>query len=52
MKATLSADGKPGPCYDHPGAMEDQLRFIRKLTAELDRHENIVVWNTWQKIGY
>ncbi len=49
---TLPADGKPGPCYDHPGAMADQLRFIRKLVETLGRFENLVVWNTWQEIGY
>ncbi len=49
---TLPADGKPGPCYDHPGAMADQLRFIRKLVETLGRFENVVVWNTWQEIGY
>ncbi|MCL2708233.1 MAG: beta-galactosidase [Defluviitaleaceae bacterium] len=51
-QTTLPADGKPGPCYDHPGATEDQLRFIRRLVGELSIHENIVVWNTWQEIGY
>ncbi|MEI6972524.1 MAG: beta-galactosidase, partial [bacterium] len=50
--STLPADGKPGPCYDHPGAMADQLRFIRKLVQTLGRFENVVVWNTWQEIGY
>jgi len=51
-QATLPADGKPGPCYDHPGAMADQLRFIRRLVHTLGAYENIVVWNTWQEIGY
>jgi beta-galactosidase len=51
-QATLPADGKPGPCYDHPGAMADQLRFIKKLVEVLGPYENIVVWNTWQEIGY
>lgn len=51
-QSTLFADGKPGPCYDHAGAMEDQLRFIRRLVTELGAYENIVVWNTWQEIGY
>jgi beta-galactosidase len=51
-QSTLRADGKPGPCYDHPGAMADQLRFITALVGDLGRHENIVVWNTWQEIGY
>lgn len=51
-QTTLPADGKPGPCYDHPGAMADQLRFIRKLVGVLGRYENVVVWNTWQEIAY
>ncbi len=50
--STLPADGKPGPCYDHPGAMADQLRFIRRLVETLGRFENVVVWNTWQEIDY
>lgn len=49
---TLPSDGKHGPCYDHPGAMADQLRFITRLVKTLGRFENIVVWNTWQEIGY
>ncbi len=51
-QTTLPSDGKPGPCYDHPGAMEDMKRFIRQLVKTLGRHENVVVWNTWQEIGY
>jgi len=51
-QATLPSDGKPGPCYDHPGAMADQLRFIGQLVRALGRYENIVIWNTWQEIGY
>jgi beta-galactosidase len=49
---TLPADGKPGPCYDHPGAQADQVRFIKNLVSTLGRYENVVVWNTWQEIGY
>lgn len=51
-QTTLPGDGKPGPCYDHPGAMADMLRFITRLVEFLYRYENIVVWNTWQEIGY
>lgn len=51
-QTTMPADGKPGPCYDHPGAMADHLRFIRNLVKTLGRFENVVVWNTWQEIGY
>lgn len=51
-QTTMPADGKPGPCYDHSGAMADQLRFIRTLVKTLGRFENVVVWNTWQEVGY
>jgi len=49
---TLPADGKPGPCYDHPGARADMTRFIKVLVRTLGQYENIVVWNTWQEIAY
>ncbi|MCL2774509.1 MAG: beta-galactosidase [Oscillospiraceae bacterium] len=49
---TLPADGKPGPCYDHPGAMAAQLDFTARFVDKLSVHENIVIWNTWQEIGY
>jgi beta-galactosidase GanA len=51
-QTTLPADGKPGPCFDDPGALADQLRFIRQLVGTLGRFENIACWNTWQEIGY
>ena len=51
-QSTLPADGKPGPCFDHPGARADMVRFIRELVHVLGRYENVVVWNTWQEIGY
>lgn len=51
-QSTLPADGKPGPCYDSPGAMDDHLRFIKKLVTTLGKYENIVVFNTWQEVGY
>jgi beta-galactosidase len=49
---TLPADGKPGPCYDHPGAAAEMVRFIQKLVRTLGGYENLVVWNTWQEVGY
>jgi beta-galactosidase len=51
-QSTMPGDGKPGPCFDHPGAMSDMLRFIRRLVETLGVFENIAVWNTWQEIGY
>ncbi len=49
---TLPADGKPGPCPDHAGALADQLRFLSRAVRTLGRFENVVVWNTWQEIGW
>lgn len=49
---TLPADGKPGPCFDHPGARDDMCRFVTALVRNLGRFENVVIWNTWQEIAY
>jgi len=51
-QTTLPADGKPGPCYDHPGAREDMCRFITRLVETLGRYDNLTHWNTWQEVGY
>jgi len=48
----LPADGKPGPCWDHLGAREAGVRFIGELARRIGRHDNILVWNIWQEIGF
>ena len=48
----LPADGKPGPCWDHPGARAAGARFIAELARRLGRYDNILVWNIWQEIGF
>lgn len=48
----LPADGKPGPCWDHPGARAAGERFVGALARQLGRFENIWTWNTWQEIGF
>ena len=48
----LPADGKPGPCWDHPGARADAARFVGELARRLGRFDNIRTWNTWQEIGF
>ncbi|MDD9956536.1 MAG: beta-galactosidase [Anaerolineaceae bacterium] len=49
---TIPMDGKPGPCWDHPGARSAAERFIAELARQLGRHENIWAWNTFQEIGF
>ncbi|MEM2027702.1 MAG: beta-galactosidase [Thermoproteota archaeon] len=48
----LPADGKPGPCWDHPGAREAGKRFIAEVARRLGRYDNILVWNIWQEVGF
>ncbi|OGV63819.1 MAG: hypothetical protein A3K19_04935 [Lentisphaerae bacterium RIFOXYB12_FULL_65_16] len=48
----LPADGKPGPCWDHPGVRAAGERFIAALAQRLGRFDNLWCWNTWQEIGF
>lgn len=48
----LAADGKPGPCWDHPGARKSGEQFIVALVKKIGRYENILVWNVWQEVGF
>lgn len=49
---TIGGDGKPGPCFDHPVAMEKQIKYIKAFVTHFAKYENILVWNTFQEIGY
>ena len=49
---TIPMDGKPGPCWDHPGAREAAARFIAELGRTLGQYKNIWAWNTFQEIGF
>lgn len=46
------ADGKPGPCWNHPGARTAAIRFIEAVGREIGKYDNIEVWNVWQEIGF
>jgi len=49
---TIPMDGKPGPCWDHPGARGAATRFIAELARTLGQYKNIWAWNTFQEIGF
>ena len=49
---TIPVDGKPGPCWDHPGVRDAATRFIGELAKTLGKYENIWAWNTFQEIGF
>jgi beta-galactosidase len=48
----LPADGKPGPCWNHPGARAAAIRFIEAVGSKIGKYDNIEVWNVWQEIGF
>ena len=49
---TIPMDGKPGPCWDHPGVREAAIHFIAELARTLGKYRNIWAWNTFQEIGF
>ena len=49
---TIPMDGKPGPCWDHPGVRDAATRFIAELARTLGKYKNIWAWNTFQEIGF
>ncbi len=49
---TIPMDGKPGPCWDHPGIRQAASRFIADLARTLGQYPNIWAWNTFQEIGF
>ena len=46
------ADGKPGPCWHHPGVRDAATRFIEAVGREIGKYDNIQAWNIWQEIGF
>jgi len=41
--------GHPGPCYNHPGALEERQDFYAKAINHLKKHENLVLWDAWNE---
>ncbi len=48
----LPGDGKPGPCWHHPGARAAAIQFLEYLGHEIGQYDNVWVWNVWQEIGF
>ncbi len=48
----LPADGKPGPCWDHPEARNAGEKFIKELVKKLGKYKNIITWNVWQEVEF
>ena len=52
LQYVIPADGKPGPCWHHPGAREAAVRFIEIVGKAIGKYENVIAWNVWQEIGF
>lgn len=48
----LPNDGKPGPCWNHPGARAAAIRFMETVGREIGRFDKILVWNVWQEVAF
>ncbi|NLE68194.1 MAG: hypothetical protein GX608_12315 [Lentisphaerae bacterium] len=45
-------DGKPGPCWNHPGIRKAAGRFLAAFARRLGRHRNIVMWQAYQELNW
>jgi beta-galactosidase len=52
VQYVVPADGKPGPCWHHPGARQAAVRFIEGVGREVGKFDNVEAWNVWQETGY
>ncbi|WP_430817176.1 beta-galactosidase [Carboxylicivirga sp. RSCT41] len=41
--------GHPGPCYNHPGALQERKTFYKKAINHLKKHDNLVLWDAWNE---
>lgn len=45
----IPGDGKPGPCFDNPVAVEKAERYASALVRCLSAHSNVIGWAVWQE---
>jgi beta-galactosidase len=41
--------GHPGPCYNHPGALNERRKFLRDAVNHLKHHKSIAFWDVWNE---
>jgi beta-galactosidase len=41
--------GHPGPCYNHPGALEERKKFFRKTLEHFREHPAMGWWDVWNE---
>lgn len=45
----IPGDGKPGPCFDNPVAVEKAERYASALIRCLSAYTNVIGWAVWQE---
>ncbi|MDD6209213.1 MAG: beta-galactosidase [Bacteroidales bacterium] len=41
--------GHPGPCYNHPGALEKRKEFMRQTIKHFKKYKNLYFWDVWNE---
>lgn len=41
--------GQPGPCYNHPGALEERKKFLRAAVDHFHGHPAMQMWDVWNE---
>lgn len=41
--------GHPGPCYSHPGALRERVRFLQATVQALRGHPALAMWDVWNE---
>jgi beta-galactosidase len=52
LQYVIFADGKPGPCWHHPGEREAAIRFLGAVGSQVGQYDNVLIWNVWQELGF
>jgi beta-galactosidase len=41
--------GHPGPCYNHPGAKQERINFVKATVTALKRYPALEMWDVWNE---
>lgn len=44
-------DGKPGPCWNHPGMRKIAEKFLASFATRLGRFKNVIMWQAYQELN-
>lgn len=47
--AHRSIGGHPGPCYNHPGALEERKKFLTAVVKHFKKYPALSMWDVWNE---